>query len=333
LVVSPRDRAVAALYGLAIGDALGMPTQLMPRSEVRARFGAIAGFEAADADHPLAHGMAAGSVTDDTEQALLLARLLIEGDGHVDPARFAHELVRWEDGMRARGSLDLLGPSTKRAVEAVLAGEPVDQAGRFGTTNGAAMRVTPAGIVASSDDLPALVDLVVEVSMASHNTSVALAGASAIAAAVSRGIDGGDLASAIDSAVDAATEGATRGHWVAAADVASRIRWAVSLATPAEPERGLDAIYRLVGTSLATQESVPAAFGVLATFPDDPWRVVCAAASLGGDSDTIAAMAGAVAGAVHGTSGFPAEAMRTVSTVNHLELESTADALLRLRLR
>jgi ADP-ribosylglycohydrolase len=59
--------------------------------------------------------------------------------------------------------------------------------------------------------------------------------------------------------------------------------------------------------------------------------VVCAAASLGGDSDTIAAMAGAVAGAVHGTSGFPAEAMRTVSTVNHLELGSTADALLRLR--
>jgi ADP-ribosylglycohydrolase len=308
-----------------------MPTQLMSRSDVRHRFGTITRFEAAGADHPLAHGMAAGSVTDDTEQALLLARLLIDGAGHVDPTAIAHALVDWEDGMRARGSLDLLGPSTKRAVEAVLAGDPIDQAGRFGTTNGAAMRVAPVGIVASSDDLQALVDLVVEASLASHNTSVALAGASAIAAAVSRGIDGGDLASVIDSAVDAATEGAARGYWVAAADVASRIRWAVSLATPADPESGLDDLYRLVGTSLATQESVPAAFGVLATFPDEPWRVVCAAASLGGDSDTIAAMAGAVAGAIHGTSSFPAEAMRTVSSVNDLDLEATADALLRLR--
>lgn len=325
------DRAVATLYGLAIGDALGMPTQLMSRAEVRARFGSITGFEAADVDHPLAHGMPAGSVTDDTEQALLLARLLIEGGGHVDPTRFAHELVHWEDGMRERGSLDLLGPSTKRAVDAVLAGEPVASAGRFGTTNGAAMRVAPVGIVAPSGDLRELVDLVVEASMASHNTSVALAGAAAIAAAVSRGIDGGDFASTVAIAVDAATEGATRGHWVAAADVASRITWAVSLATPADPERGLDELYRLVGTSLATQESVPAAFGVLASFPDDPWRAVCAAASLGGDSDTIAAMAGAVGGAVQGTAGFPAEAMTTVSSVNGLDLESTAADLLRLR--
>ena len=47
-------------------------------------------------------------------------------------------------------------------------------------------------------------------------------------------------------------------------------------------------------------ESVPAAFAVLAAFPDDPWQACLLAASLGGDSDTIAAMAGAVAGACHG---------------------------------
>ena len=52
--------------------------------------------------------------------------------------------------MRERGSLDLLGPSTSRAIAAVLAGAPVAEAGRFGATNGAAMRVTPVGLVVAA---------------------------------------------------------------------------------------------------------------------------------------------------------------------------------------
>jgi ADP-ribosylglycohydrolase len=333
--VSGRDSAVSALYGLAIGDALGMPTQLMARAAIADRYGVLETFEPADDDHPLAAGMPAGSITDDTEQALLLARLLVEGDGHVGAEKFALALVAWEDGMRAKGSLDLLGPSTKRAVEAVIAGESVAESGRFGTTNGAAMRVTPVGIAVDSTDLNALVDRVVEASSVSHNTGVAIAGASAVAAAVSAGIDGANLREAIELGAAAASIGATRGYWVAAADVAARIRWAVSLAEPADPERSLTRIYELVGTSLATQESVPAAFGILATYPDEPWRVVLAAASLGGDSDTVAAMAGAIAGSVHGSmhgsGAFPADARSFVARVNSLDLESVADRLLALR--
>jgi ADP-ribosylglycohydrolase len=329
--VSGRDSAVSALYGLAIGDALGMPTQLMARAAIADRYGALETFESADADHPLAAGMPAGSITDDTEQALLLARLLVDGDGHVAAEKFALALVAWEDGMRAKGSLDLLGPSTKRAVEAVIAGESVAESGRYGTTNGAAMRVTPVGIAVDSTDLSSLVGRVVEASSVSHNTGVAIAGASAVAAAVSAGIDGANLHEAIELGAAAAAIGATRGYWVAAADVAARIRWAVSLADPADPERSLTRIYELVGTSLATQESVPAAFGILATFPDDPWRVVLAAASLGGDSDTVAAMAGAIAGSVHGAEAFPVEARSFVARVNSLDLESIADRLLALR--
>ena len=78
ITVSARDSALGALYGLAIGDALGMPTQMMSREAIASRYGTLRSFEPADADHPLAAGMAAGSITDDTEQALLLARLLIE---------------------------------------------------------------------------------------------------------------------------------------------------------------------------------------------------------------------------------------------------------------
>jgi ADP-ribosylglycohydrolase len=326
--VTPRDRALGALYGLAIGDALGMPTQLMSRSAVSAAYGSVTGFLDAAQDHPLAAGMAAGSVTDDTEQALLLARLLISGHGHVDSGIFADALVAWENRMRARGSLDLLGPSTKRAVQAVLDGEPVETAGRCGTTNGAAMRVTPIGIVMPSDDLDALVDRVVEASRVSHNTGVAIAGAAAVAAAVSAGIDGKPY---LPAALAAARIGAERGFWIAAADVASRIHLATTLASPLDPAASLTATYEVIGTSLATQESVPAAFGILAIFPDDPWKAVCAAASLGGDSDTVAAMVGAIAGAVHGVDSWPSDARATVRDVNALDLEAVVDGLLALR--
>ncbi|CAN5486633.1 ADP-ribosylglycohydrolase family protein [soil metagenome] len=329
--MTARDHAVGALYGLAIGDALGMPTQLMSRAEIASRYGVIDRFRAADAGHPLAGGLPAGHITDDTEQALLLARLLIEGGGRLDPGVFARALVEWEDDMRARGSLDLLGPSTKRAVQAVLDGEPLVSAGRYGTTNGAAMRVTPVGIAHRWQPVDMLVDLVVETSVVSHNTGVALAGASAVAAAISAGIDGAPLGPAFDAAIEAAHLGATRGYWVAAADVAARIRLAIDLADPSDPEASLTRLYEVVGTSLLTQESVPAAFGILATFPDEPWRAVCAAASLGGDSDTVAAMAGAIGGAVFGTAGFPEDARKTVVAVNSLDLETVADGLLALR--
>lgn len=324
-----QERALASLYGLAIGDALGMPTQLMSVAEVTARFGRIADFRPAEPDHPLAAGLPAGSVTDDTEQALLLAQVLIEGGGHVDPVTFARRLVAWEDEMRARGSLDLLGPSTRVAVAAVLAGTPVEEAGRSGTTNGAAMRVTPVGLVVPADDLAQLVDRVEEACLVTHHTGVAIAGASAVAAAVSAGLAGASLQEATAVAVAAAELGAERGQWVAGGSVAARIAWAVGRAKPGDADARVVEIAALVGTSLATQESVPTAFGVLAAHPDDPWAAVCAAAGLGGDSDTIAAMVGAVAGACGGT--FPESARRTVDEVNGLALAPVAAALLSLR--
>ncbi len=140
------DRACGALLGLAIGDALGMPTQSFSRAEIERRFGRIDGFRAGPADQPVAPGMPAGSITDDTEQALLLADLLVTGRGTLDPLAFARALLAWEEEMAARGSLDLLGPSTKAALSALAAGASPEETGRHGTTNGAAMRITPVGI-------------------------------------------------------------------------------------------------------------------------------------------------------------------------------------------
>ena len=332
-------RARGALYGLAIGDALGMPTQMLSRAEIVRLWGPLLpGFEPAPPGHPIAGGMPAGAVTDDTGQAILLARLLVKGRGTIDPHELAAALTEWERAMAERGSLDLLGPSTKRAVAAILAGVPPEEAGATGTTNGAAMRIAPVGIavpVALHDSIPnlrlsTLVDRAVMASCVTHNTGVALAGAAAVAAAVSAGVSGATIAEATALGIQAASSAARRGHWVAGADVAARIEWATSLVASHAQAEAAELIYTLVGTSLATQESVPAAFAVLAAVPADPWRACRMAASLGGDSDTIAAMTGAIAGACHGAGSFPPEAIAAIDAQG-LGLAALAGDLLALR--
>jgi ADP-ribosylglycohydrolase len=328
------DRARGALYGLAIGDALGMPTQMLSRREIQARWGGLLpGFEPAPSGHPIAAGLPAGSVTDDTEQAVLLGRLLVKGGGTVDAGELAAALADWERAMAARGSLDLLGPSTRRAVEAFLAGTPPHEAGARGDTNGAAMRIAPVGIaVPLGADLSALVERVEAASRVTHHTGIALAAAAAVAAAVSAGISGAGIGEATAFAVDAAGIAAGRGHWVAGADVGARIEWATRLVTGLGLAEAAELIYTLVGTSLAAQESVPAAFAVLAAVPGDPWQACLLAASLGGDCDTIAAMAGAISGACHGAAAFPRKAIAVIDAQG-LGLAALAEDLLALRAR
>lgn len=330
-MTAPRDRALGAFYGLALGDALGMPTQSMRREDIADDYGRFTGFVDAGPRQLIAHGMRAGSITDDTEQAIMLAELIIQGNGTVDPSAFAKALIAWELDMKARGSLDLLGPSTKRAVERILDGANPEDAGKFGTTNGAAMRITPAAIAVSiGDGLGAFVDAVCRSSFVTHNTSLGIASAAAVAGTVSAGIDGANLAEAVELAVAAATEGATRGHWSAGGDIATRIRWAVDHVQGQDEQELTTTVSELIGTSVASQESVVAAFAFAAAY-EDPWEVVLAAARVGGDTDTIAAIAGAIRGAIGGVSVWPSDSVETVTTVNSLHLAPLVDQLLSLR--
>ncbi|HEY1487983.1 MAG TPA: ADP-ribosylglycohydrolase family protein [Micromonosporaceae bacterium] len=112
---------------------------------------------------------------------------------------------------------------------------------------------------------------VVQASRVTHNTGVALAGAGAVASA---GIDSADVRAATRWAADAAEIAGGRANWVAAGGVGARPAWAIRLVEGLDPDDAADRIYRLVGTSVATQESVPAAFAVLAVYPDDPWQAL-----------------------------------------------------------
>ena len=327
-----RDRAVGALTGLAIGDALGMPTQNLPHETIRARYGLLDDFHPGPADNDISRGMPAGHVTDDTDQAVILGEVLVAGRGTVDPDAFAARLLAWQQRMRAAGSRDLLGPSTLRALELLARAVPADRSGRWGDTNGAAMRITPVGVAVPAAPLDRLVDAVQQASRVTHNTGIAIAGAAAVAAAVSSGLAGAALPDSLRLAVAAARMGGGRGHYTAGADVAARLEWALELVAGRAPADALEIVYRLVGVGVATQESVPAALAMAALFPDDVWACCRHAASLGGDCDTIAAIAGAVVGAHVGVATVPAPVRARLAAANpDLELDRLAGKLLFLR--
>ncbi|MFB9978688.1 ADP-ribosylglycohydrolase family protein [Mesorhizobium kowhaii] len=325
------DRAMGALVGGAIGDALGMPTQLLSPARIAELYGHVDDFVAPVADHPVSKGLLAGTITDDTEQALLLGRILVESGDRFDHARWVNALLGWEREVKARGSYDLLGPSTKRAIDAINNGVPAEEAGRGGDTNGAAMRIAPVGIMMPVAPLDALVAKVAETCRATHNTAIAIASAAAVAAAVSRGVAGGGWRAASDSAVAAARRGATLGHWVTGGDIAARIVWAQDIVRGKAEKDAIRLITDLVGTGVASQESVPAAFAVLEVAGGDPWQAAVISANLGGDTDTIGAIAAGMAGACTGFSRLPQQHIARLVGIDMSEVRALAADLIAAR--
>ena len=331
--MDPRfSRAYGALAGLALGDALGMPTQAMSPQQIQTVYGHVTGLVDGDKSQPYAPGMAAGSVTDDTEQALLIASLLLKGHGsglNLDAGEFSHALLAWEDSMIERGSLDLLGPSTKAALERVRAGEDPLRVGGEGTTNGAAMRVTPIGIAASTSDRQLFADAVWSSCQVTHATRQGFQSAALVAAAVSLGIDAGaaDVTALLWEAVDFVRSLPERGAWSPEPDVVAATHRALKLA--AQPSSSLEWLAEQIGTAVASAQAIPMAFALLARDPSP--RALLQAANLGGDTDTIGAIAGAILGASLGVEVFDAYGLAQVEQVSQLDLPSVATDLLSLR--
>ena len=322
------SRASAALYGLALGDALGMPGQTLSRDTIKLRYGLIADFVSPFPDHPVSSGLKAAQVTDDTEQTVLLARRLIDDFDHFDERKWAQDLLDWEKGVRQRGLLDLLGPSSKKAVEAISRGVDPKITGKDGTTNGAAMRIAPVGIVSPSNNLEALIDLVEITCRVTHNTSEAIAAAAAVAGYISHRIDGADHQAALSFAIAAAEMGERRGYPCGFQDMARRISYAVELA---ESGASVDDFADVIGTSVASHEAVPAAFGIMSIASGDVWNAGLLAANIGDDTDTIGSIACAMCGAGSGMEGLKQNKVHELMSANELDLDILSVGLVNLR--
>jgi len=312
----------------AIGDALGMPTQTLTRQEIASSYGLISGFVAPFEGHPVSHGLVAGSITDDTEQTLLLAKRIIENPNRFDDLAWAQDLLSWESGVKLRGLHDLLGPSTKQALQNLLSGMQPDQTGIQGTTNGASMRIAPIGIATPLEPLAQFLDHVEAACRITHNTREAISAAAAVAAIISAGVAGADFTQALPIAIKAATEATQRGHASGVADIPARLNQVISMVYQGVT---LEKLASNIGTSVASHESVVTAFGVVMLTEFDPWQAGLMSAAIGDDTDTIGAIAMSMAAACCGQSSLPSNAIEQIQDINSLQLEPIVAGLLHVR--
>ncbi|WP_313375767.1 ADP-ribosylglycohydrolase family protein [Pantoea sp. CTOTU50773] len=324
-------RILGAFYGQALGDAMGMPSELWPRSRVKQHFGWIDGFLPGPAENNAACYFGRAAFTDDTSMALALADAIVTHDGDINAETIGANILHWAEEFDAFNK-NVLGPTSKIALNALKTGTPVAQLENNGMTNGAAMRVSPLGCLLPAKDLDAFIDAVALASSPTHKSDVAIAGATVIAWAVSRAIDGASWAYIRDELPAIARAAQEKRVTTFSASMAARVELALSVVAQGRGvESMMQQIYDLVGTGTATIESVPAAIAMVELANTDPNRCAILCANLGGDTDTIGAMAVAICGALHGIDGIDSQLKAELDAANALDFTRYSNAFMRFR--
>lgn len=305
------SRYQGCILGLAIGDAIGMPTEFQRLNEIHAQFGpeGVTDLEAGD--------WAAGHFTDDTQMTLALAEgILAAGrDASVDAimTEVAREFVAWNEapigGHRAPGG------ACQRGCHKLAAGVPWRESGNPNSKGcGTAMRAAPVGL-AWPGDYERIREIGVAQSLATHGHPCALAGSVAVAALVSMALEGERPERMLERTL-ALTEDISE-EFVAhlarvpeALECDSRVAW------------------ELLGEAWVAEEAVAGALYCFLRSPGDYRATVLRAANTDGDSDSLACIAGAISGAYNGLDAIPAQWQARVERAD--ELRQVAQRLLDL---
>jgi ADP-ribosylglycohydrolase len=330
-MLSTADSVAGSLLGLALGDALGFAVEGAPRIEA-----------VAYADDLIRRGEAAvrahgsfrfGQYSDDTQLARELLASVVDGGGCWRAERFATRLGE----LFQRGADVGAGPGTRTAALRIAAGESWVSAGTPSpyAGNGSAMRVGPLGALYVSR-MELVSRLAVQQSLVTHRDprcaagAVAIAGATALAA-THRNLDGREVLETLALWTEPLEPMMARG-------LTALVDW-IGLA----PELAASRIHGLglaVGTRSFTDGFTPfvsttvlwSLYAFLRS-PDDYLDAVTTAIAGGGDTDTTAAMTGAMVGARLGHAALPAALLAKLEDRNAWrapELEALARSAARL---
>lgn len=315
-VMDPLEQHVfGGLMGQALGDAFAMPAYLRPQDTWDYYGGWIDEFHPGPEDHPAHHGLKAGQITDDTEQAMALSESILE-EGEVSVAAAARAIVRWYDRVDGDNS-PYVGPSTRRACQALKQGADPYTTGKLGDTDGGAMRISPIGLINAGNIERAIEDAVTACTP-THFTNVAISGAAAVAAAIAAAMEPTcTLDEILKAGIYGGDKGVKYGNVWLGASVPRRIELAIEIARRDVPiyDR-IVTLFDLIGSTLATSETVPTAFGIFVLADGDPRLCARYSAAVSGDADTVGAMACAIAGAWRGIDAIPEEWTNMLETVN-----------------
>jgi ADP-ribosyl-[dinitrogen reductase] hydrolase len=294
--ISLRDRYAGTLLGLACGDALGGPVEFLNRDEIAARF-------PTGVTEFIGGGwlnLAPGEVTDDTQQALILAESLT--DKGLDLDRLATGLINW-----VRGNPKDIGNTTRIALEALVAGTAPLEAGavalaargeRSAAANGAVMRCAPVALRFRRDN-DRLIRASLDSARVTHAEERASWGTVAVNQAIAHLLSGGGITDAPATAVVGIPNGEVR---KAVLEAAGRQRNEV---------RSGGFVLETIGASFWSLLNVGSAREAIET-----------AVALGDDADSTGAVTGALAGAAYGVSALPTSWVETVQFRERLNSEA-----------
>lgn len=327
--LSLTNRIHGCIAALALGDAYGIIGQWnmagnkamwgdMPHDLTKPK---------ESPEDPTVHaGMKRGEITDDTMAMLAIIESVIRySDLTVEGV--AEGLVNWIE--RTDGfNLPWVGPSTQRAIRALMSGHDPRESGHYGTTNGSSMRVAPIAFL-GAPNLEKVAEYAIMSSYPTHAAATATSGAAAIACATAAAAtsDAG-----LDDIVRAAMKGAVLGneagvYYSQSPSISRRIELAVDIVSSDKAdEQKLYDIYDFIGTSMMTHETVPAAIAYVVLADGDPMQAIRLSTWGGGDCDTLAAISGAICGAYKGVNMLSTDMLKTIDEVNHIDLGSVARA-------
>ncbi len=282
-----RDARIAGcLVGQAVGDMIGLPYENLSRRRVRrlARF-----------DRPrFLFGYGCGS--DDTEHAGLTAEAVAFAGGDVEAfrRRLAAGLRRW-----FLAGPPGIGMATLKACVKLCVGVPPARAGVRSAGNGPAMRAAILGVMVSPDRLAAFAAASTTVT---HTDPRALAGAALVAALA-------QVADAIAPAAGPAWLRATAA--TGQADLEPLTRNLLLAADALDAGDSVEAFATAIGCARGVSgfiaHTVPVAAFAFFRHADDYRAAVEAVVRCGGDTDTVAAVTGALVGSRVGVAGVPVE--------------------------
>ncbi len=298
-----RDKIAGALYGMALGDAMGMPAELWGRDRARKFFGGkITELIDGPDENDVAFNYDKGQFTDDTGQALVLLDSISTTDYKPDAQDIAKRMLEWADKENAFEN-NILGPTSKLALADFRDGKDASAITNKALSNGSAMRIAPIGCLFRPEQKAEIVDYVYGVSQATHTSDVTIAGAAMIAAGVASAIVNDDFEQVLEDIMSIEPAGYEKGCETFSPRLAERVKIGIQLAKEYDDneETFSRKIYDIIGAGVGIIESVPAAVAI-AYYNQDPNKSALMCANLGGDTDTIGAMATAICGAFTGYS-------------------------------
>ncbi len=325
------NKVLGVLYGMAVGDAMGMPPELWSRKRMLEYYGEIRGFLDGCPENIISYQYKAGQFTDDTGQALTILDSLMETDFVPSAQNIAEHILAWADRENAFEN-NILGPTSKVTLGLFREGKSAKEYSDEALSNGAAMRIAPIGALFEPFRKEALCRYVAAVSQVTHTSDVTVAGAAMIAMAVASAIQYGDREQMITDALSVEPYAMSLGASTVSPSLGARTRLGIKLARTyrEDPRAFLENLYDLVGAGVNTSESVPAALAI-AYYSFDVKKCALMCANLGGDTDTIGAMATAICGGAAGIERIPAEYIGMIQKANRIDMRPYAEAILEKR--